>query len=144
MQRILYGAVFSSSSFQYVAKHMQRCLLRFATQCSCSINSVVHPHTRHARLITVAKVGVLKLTFHRPAHLRTVTAAVSPETLVVTARSAPLHLFSTTDQAAVCLELQSVRGFCLRYISGCSDRLLNCIKQSQRGAPQSTLTAVKL
>ncbi len=97
MQRILYGADFSSSSLEDVA--MQRCLLRFATQCSCPINSVVHPRTRHTRLITVAKLGVLKLTFNRPAHLRTVrvTAAVSPETFVVTARPAPLHHFSTTD-----------------------------------------------
>ena len=76
---------------------LQRCLLRFATQYSFPTNSVVHPPTRHTRLITVAKLGVLKLTFNRPAHLHTITAAVSPGTLVVTARATPLHLFSTTD-----------------------------------------------
>ena len=123
---------------------MQRCLLRSATQRPCPIISVVI-RIQDTSQITVAELGTFRLTVsYRPAHLRTVREllhlkiSLSPQDLRFWSTS------STTDWAAVCLELQSVSCLCSGGTCGCSDRLLNCIKQSLRGAPQSTLIAVKL
>lgn len=143
MQRILYGADWSSSSSEDLAKQMQRCLLRSASQRSCPINSVVHPRIRQ-KLACSSRVWYAQLhsiyqaprTFVPSVQLH-LKSPLSPEELRLQSTS------STTDLAAVCLEVQSVCAFCSGGTCGCSDRLLNCIKQSWRGAPESTLTAVR-
>ena len=108
-------------------------------------SSALYIRIQDTSQITVAELGTFRLTVsYRPAHLRTVRellhlkSSLSPQDLRFW--STP----STTDWAAVCLELQSVSCLCSGGTCGCSDRLLNCIKQSLRGAPQSTLIAVKL
>ena len=141
MQRILCGADCSSSSLQDVAAVLVKlCNSAFVPdqqRCASAYKTFTLDYSSRARCAQPESSHQTPCIFANvpSAQLLHLSSSLSPQELRLQST------YSKTDCEAVCLELQSV---CAPgKTCGCSDRLLNCVKQSQRGAPESTLTAVK-